>query len=46
MIYYLLKRIFFKMFEGEWLLRCGVLNVYIKLECVCIFYNVYEVKYY
>lgn len=45
MIYHLLKRIFLKMFEGEWLLRCGASNVYIKPECVCTFHNVYEAKY-
>lgn len=28
------------------MMRCGVLDVYIKLECVCIFYNVYEGRYY
>lgn len=28
------------------MMRCGVLDVYIKLECVCIFYNVYEVSNY
>lgn len=28
------------------MMRCGVLNVYIKFECVCFFYNVNEVKFY
>lgn len=27
------------------MLRCGTSNVYIKPECVCSFFNVYEAKY-
>ena len=27
------------------MLRCGQTDVYIKPECVCSFYNVYEAKY-
>nr|XP_034336848.1 uncharacterized protein LOC105347193 isoform X8 [Crassostrea gigas] len=30
---------------GLGMLRCGTSNVYIKPECVCSFYNVYEAKY-
>lgn len=30
---------------GQGMLRCGTSNVYIKPECVCSFYNVYEAKY-
>ncbi|XP_052712563.1 uncharacterized protein LOC128186734 [Crassostrea angulata] len=30
---------------GQGMLRCGASNVYIKPECVCSFYNVYEAKY-
>lgn len=31
--------------SGQGMLRCGTSNVYIKPECVCSFYNVYEAKY-
>lgn len=40
------KRIFLKMFQGEWMLRCGASGVYIKPECVCTFHNVYEATLY
>nr|XP_022306762.1 uncharacterized protein LOC111113083 [Crassostrea virginica] len=30
---------------GQDMLRCGQTDVYIKPECVCSFYNVYEAKY-
>lgn len=42
MIKHLLKKVFLKMFQGEWMLRCGASGVYIKPECVCTFHNVYE----
>lgn len=31
--------------SGQRMLRCGTSNVYIKPECVCSFYNVYEARY-
>nr|XP_034336857.1 slit homolog 1 protein-like isoform X1 [Crassostrea gigas] len=31
--------------SGHGMLRCGTSDVYVRAECVCSFYNVYEAKY-